>query len=120
MVDGDVFRMSEAADTAESAAVRFARKQTNIGRAAERACQELCYAKAAQQDAADATAAEQEARRRLACYVAQVLFLVSSKLRLFSNLVVLGNSCFSLNLVTVRYQITCRSSIPKSGYWWEK
>ena len=35
MVDGDVFRMSEAADTAESAAVRFARKQTNKGRAAE-------------------------------------------------------------------------------------
>ena len=61
MVDGDVFRMSEAADTAESAAVRFARKQTNKGRAAERACQERCYANAAQQHAADATAAEQEA-----------------------------------------------------------
>ena len=30
--------------------------------------------------------------------VAQVLFLVSSKLRLFSNLVVLGNSCFSFIL----------------------
>ena len=35
MVDGDVFRMSEAADTAELAAVRVARKQTNKGRAAE-------------------------------------------------------------------------------------
>ena len=35
MVDGDVFRMSAAADTAESDAVRFARKQTNKGRAAE-------------------------------------------------------------------------------------
>ena len=54
--------MSEAADTAESAAVRFARKHTNKGRAAERACQERCYANAAQQDAADATAAEQGVR----------------------------------------------------------
>ena len=35
MVDGDVFRMSEAADTAESDAARVARKQTNKGRAAE-------------------------------------------------------------------------------------
>ena len=35
MVYGDVFRMSEAADTAESAAARVARKQTNKGRAAE-------------------------------------------------------------------------------------
>ena len=35
MVDGDVFRMSEAADAAESAAARVARKQTNKGRAAE-------------------------------------------------------------------------------------
>ncbi len=32
-------------------------------------------------------------------------FLVFSKLRLFSNLVVLGNSCFSLNLVTVSYRL---------------
>ena len=35
MVDGDVFRMSEAADTAESAAARVDRKQTNKFRAAE-------------------------------------------------------------------------------------
>ena len=35
MVDGDVFRMSEAADAAESAAARVACKQTNKGRAAE-------------------------------------------------------------------------------------
>ena len=36
MVDGDVFRMSdEAADAAESATARVARKQTNKGRAAE-------------------------------------------------------------------------------------
>ena len=35
MVYGDVFRMSEAADAAESAAARVARKQTNKGRAAE-------------------------------------------------------------------------------------
>ena len=42
MVDGNVFRMSEAADAtesaadaAESAAARVARKQTNKGRAAE-------------------------------------------------------------------------------------
>ena len=35
MVDGDVFRMSKSADAAESAAARFARKQTNKGRAAE-------------------------------------------------------------------------------------
>ena len=35
MVDGDVFRMSEAADAAELAAARVARKQTNKGRAAE-------------------------------------------------------------------------------------
>ena len=35
MVDGDVFRMSKAADTAELAAARVARKQTNKGRAAE-------------------------------------------------------------------------------------
>ena len=34
MVDGDVFRMSEAAHTAESVAARVARKQTNKGRAA--------------------------------------------------------------------------------------
>ena len=33
-----------------------------------------------------------------------LLFLVSPKLRLFSNLVVFGNSCFSFNLVTVRYR----------------
>ena len=36
MVDGDVFRMSEAADTAKSAAARVVRKQTNKGRAAEK------------------------------------------------------------------------------------
>ncbi len=35
MVDGDVFSMSEAADAADSAAARVARKQTNKGRAAE-------------------------------------------------------------------------------------
>ena len=35
MVDGDVFRMSEASDAAELAAARVARKQTNKGRAAE-------------------------------------------------------------------------------------
>ena len=35
MVDGDVFRMSEAADAAESAAASVALKKTNKGRAAE-------------------------------------------------------------------------------------
>ncbi len=35
MVDGDLFRMSEAADAAESAAARVARKQTIKGRAAK-------------------------------------------------------------------------------------
>ena len=35
MVDGDVFRMSEAADAAELAAARVARKQTSKDRAAE-------------------------------------------------------------------------------------
>ena len=35
MVDGDVFRMSDAADAVESAAALVARKQTNKGRAAE-------------------------------------------------------------------------------------
>ena len=35
MVDGDVFRMSEAVDAAELAAARVARKQTNKSRAAE-------------------------------------------------------------------------------------
>ena len=61
MVDGDVFRMSEAADAAELAAARVARKQTNKRPCCRRACQERCYATAAQQHAADATAAEQEA-----------------------------------------------------------
>ena len=59
MVDGDVFRMSEAADTAESAAARVARKQTNKDRAAE----ELAKSTATllpHRRAADATAAEQE------------------------------------------------------------
>ena len=59
MVDGDVFRMSEAADAAESAAARVARKQTNKGRAVEELAKSA--ATAAQQHAADATAAEQEA-----------------------------------------------------------
>ena len=36
MVDGDVFRMSEAANAAELAAARAALKQTNKGRAAEK------------------------------------------------------------------------------------
>ena len=35
MIDGDVFRMSEAADADELAAAHVARKQTNKGRAAE-------------------------------------------------------------------------------------
>ena len=35
MVDGDVFRMSKAADAAEFASTRVARKQTNNCRAAE-------------------------------------------------------------------------------------
>ncbi len=35
MVDGDVFCMSEAADTVESSVARVACKQTNKGRAAE-------------------------------------------------------------------------------------
>ena len=51
-----MFRMSEAADTAELAAARVARKQTNKMECCRRACQERCYA-----NAADATAAEQEA-----------------------------------------------------------
>ena len=61
MVDGDVFRMSETADAAEWAAARVARKQTNKRPCCRRACQERCYANAAQQDAAYATAADQEA-----------------------------------------------------------
>ena len=39
MVDGDVFRMSEAADAAELAAARVARKQTNKGPCCRGACQ---------------------------------------------------------------------------------
>ncbi len=38
MEDGDVLRMSEAADITESAAARVARKQTNKGRARRPAC----------------------------------------------------------------------------------
>ena len=53
--------MSEAADAAELAAARVARKQTNKMPCCRGACQERCYAISAQQDAADATAAEQEA-----------------------------------------------------------
>ena len=59
MVDGDVCRMSEAADAAELAATRVARKQTNKGRAAEELAKSA--ATTAQQHAADASAAEQEA-----------------------------------------------------------
>ena len=46
------------ADTAESLLREFARKRTNKGRAA--ACPERCYANAAQEDAADASADWQE------------------------------------------------------------
>ncbi len=49
-----------------------------------------------------------------------VLFLVSPKLRLFSNLVVLGNSCFSSNLVTVVTDHLSQFNPDKSGYWWDK
>ncbi len=35
MVDSEVYRLSEAADAAELAAARVARKQTNKGRAVE-------------------------------------------------------------------------------------
>ena len=42
MVDGDVFHMSEAADAAELAAARVARKQTNKRECCRRACQERC------------------------------------------------------------------------------
>ena len=40
MVDGDVFRMREAADAAELAAARFARKQTNNRQCCRGACQD--------------------------------------------------------------------------------
>ena len=60
MFDGDVFRMSEAANAAELAGARVARKQTNKCRAAEELAKSA--ATATQQHAADATAAsEQEA-----------------------------------------------------------
>ena len=59
MVDGDVFRMSEAADAAVLAAARVARKQTNKGRAAEELAKRASTA--TKQHAADDTAAEQEA-----------------------------------------------------------
>ncbi len=60
MVDGDVFRMSKAANTAEQAAVRVARKHTNKGRAVEELAKSA--AAAAQQHSADAAAAEHEAQ----------------------------------------------------------
>ncbi len=44
MVDGDVFRMSEAADTAEFAAARVARKQTNKRPCCSGACQDTLLA----------------------------------------------------------------------------
>ena len=49
--------------------------------------------------------------------VLSVLFLVSPKLRLFSNLVVLSNSCFASNLVTVRYRslVAVQSRNPDIG-----
>ena len=50
MVDGDVFRMSEAAEGCSC-----------CSQADQQACKERCYATAAQQHAADASAAEQEA-----------------------------------------------------------
>ena len=53
MVDGDVFRMSEAADAAKLAAARVARKQNNKARAVEELAKSA--AAAAQQYAADAT-----------------------------------------------------------------
>ena len=40
MVDGDVFRMSEAADAAELAAARVAREQTNKRPCCRGACQD--------------------------------------------------------------------------------
>ena len=51
--------VNEAADAAELAAARIARKQSNKGRAAEELAKSA--ATAAQQHAPDATAAEQEA-----------------------------------------------------------
>ena len=50
--NGDVFRMSEAADAAELAAARVARKQTNKSRAVEELAKTA--AAAAQRRAADA------------------------------------------------------------------
>ena len=41
-VDGDVFRMSEAADAAEVAAARVARKETNKIPCCRGACQDRC------------------------------------------------------------------------------
>ncbi len=58
-MDGEVFRMSEAADAAELAAAHVARKRNNKCRAAEELGNNA--ATAAQQHAADAAAAEQEA-----------------------------------------------------------
>ncbi len=61
MVDGDVFRMSEAADTAEIGCCSVCSQADQQRSCCRRACQERCYSNAAQQHAADATAAEQEA-----------------------------------------------------------
>ena len=43
MVDGDVFRMSEADDAAELAAARVALKHINKGRAVEELAKTRCY-----------------------------------------------------------------------------
>ena len=58
MVDGDELRVSEAADIAELLAAGFARASRPTRSCCRRACQERCYANAAQQDAADAAFAD--------------------------------------------------------------
>ena len=58
MVDGDVFRMSEAADAAELAAARVGRKQTNKGRAVEELAKTA--AASAQRRAADAASEDEK------------------------------------------------------------
>ena len=60
MVDGDVFRISEAVDAAELAAARFDRKQTNKDRAAEELAKSA--AAAAQRRAADAASDDDKER----------------------------------------------------------
>ena len=57
-VDGDVLRMSEAADIAELLRLGLLAQADQQRSCCRRACQERCYANAAQQDAADAASTD--------------------------------------------------------------